>query len=72
VSTDNVRYTYLLPGFMLGKRFQQHCNHEICTSTLFFMTKCWGEQKILFPPLSKSWGEMSTRPPNKLGPCAEE
>ena len=48
---------------MLGRRFQQQCNHEICTTTLLLITKCWGGQNILCPPLSKSWGDMSPRPP---------
>ena len=41
---------------MLGKPFQQSCNHEICTTTLLFITKCWGVQNTLCLPLSKRWG----------------
>ena len=29
---------------------------EICTTTLFFITKYWQGQMILCPPLSKRWG----------------
>ena len=28
-----------------------YCNHEICITTLFFITKYWGGQKILCPPV---------------------
>jgi len=63
VSTDNFHYAYLFPDFMLGKRFQQQCNHEICTTTLFFMPKCRGGQKILCPSCPKVGGDMSPVPP---------
>jgi len=35
-----------------------YCNHEICITTLFFITKYWGGTKDI----------MSPRPPHKLGP----
>jgi len=36
----------------------------------YFSHKILGGQKILCPPLFKSWGDMSPRL-NKLGPCVE-
>jgi len=36
-SSDNIRYTYLFPDFILRKRFQQQCNHKICTTTFFLL-----------------------------------
>jgi len=51
---------------MLGKRFQQKSNMKFA-QLYCFITKCWGGQKILYPPCPKVGG---TCPPHKLGPWA--
>ena len=43
---------------MLGKRFQPQCNHEICTNTLLFSTKCWGCKWYYVPPVHKLGGHI--------------
>jgi len=37
------------------ERFQQQCNHEICTTTLFFITQ-FGGTKDAVPPCPKKLG----------------
>ena len=61
VSIDNPVIMPFIP-WIYAEGFKQWCNHEICATTLFFITKCWGRQKILCSPLSKGWGDMLVRP----------
>ena len=41
----------------------QYLGSEICTTTLFFITKCWGGTKDIVSPLPKRWGYMSPQTP---------
>jgi len=45
--------------------FKQQCNHEICTTTLFFITKYWVGKRYCVPPVQKLG---RTCPPFKLAP----
>ena len=56
-TTPLYHWTSQIPWQCLGR--------EICTTTLYFITKYWGGQKILCPPCPKVRGDS----PLKHGPC---
>jgi len=57
-------FIFLIPCFYAGA-LQQQCNNEMRMTTIFYITKYWGDKNIVSPPVQKL-GHVPTSP-LKLG-----